>query len=135
MKIHSTYNVQTRIASTGLLCAVLFGVFLLHGCSSSTTADGGGLRLRAARRGKGGGGAVPVVTAKVGQKDVPIDVAVVGNVEAYSTISVKAQVGGEITKVFFKEGDLVKKGDPSVHHRSAAARSGAGAGEGESGQG
>ena len=112
MKIHSTYNAQTRIASTGLLCTVLFGVFLLHGCTSATTADGGGAAPKGGKSGKGGGGAVPVVTAKVGQKDVPIDIAVVGNVEAYSTISVKAQVGGEITKVFFKEGDLVKKGDP-----------------------
>lgn len=109
MKIHSTPNVQTRAAGTGLLSAVLFGVFLLHSCTTTTTADGGS---PAAKGGKGGGGAVPVVTAKVGQRDVPIDVAVVGNVEAYSTISVKAQVGGEITKVFFKEGDYVKKGDP-----------------------
>ena len=91
---------------------MLFGVFLLHGCSGTTTADGGGSATKGGKGGKGGGGAVPVVTAKVGQKDVPIDVAVVGNVEAYTTISVKAQVGGEITKVFFKEGDLVKKGDP-----------------------
>jgi membrane fusion protein, multidrug efflux system len=112
VKIYYTHNVQTRIASTGLLCAALFGVFLLHGCSGTTTADGGGSAPKGGKGGKGGGGAVPVVTAKVGQKDVPIDVAVVGNVEAYSTISVKAQVGGEITKVFFKEGDLVKKGDP-----------------------
>ena len=112
MKIHPTHNVQTRIASTGLLCAVLFGVFLLQGCSGTTTADGGGSAAKGGKGGKGGGGAVPVITAKVGQKDVPIDVAVVGNVEAYTTISVKAQVGGEITKVFFKEGDLVKKGDP-----------------------
>ena len=112
MKIHSTYNVQTRIAGTGLLCAVLFGVLLLNGCTGTTAADGGAPASKGGKGGKGGGGAVPVVTAKVGQKDVPIDVAVVGNVEAYSTISVKAQVGGEITKVFFKEGDLVKKGDP-----------------------
>jgi membrane fusion protein, multidrug efflux system len=112
VKIHPTYNVQTRIAGTGLLCAVLFGVLLLNGCSGTTTADGGAPAPKGGKGGKGGGGAVPVVTAKVGQKDVPIDVAVVGNVEAYSTISVKAQVGGEITKVFFKEGDLVKKGDP-----------------------
>jgi multidrug efflux system membrane fusion protein len=109
VKIHPSYNVQTRIASTGLLCVALIGVLFLHGCSSSTTADGA---PKGGKSGKGAGGAVPVVTAKVGQKDVPIDVAVVGNVEAYSTISVKAQVGGEITKVFFKEGDLVKKGDP-----------------------
>jgi multidrug efflux system membrane fusion protein len=47
----------------------------------------------------------------VSQRDVPINVDVIGNVEAYSTISVKAQVGGELTKVSFQEGDFVKKGD------------------------
>jgi multidrug efflux system membrane fusion protein len=112
VKIHPTLNVQTRLASTGLLCAILFSMLLLGGCSSTTTADSGTPAGKGGKGGKGGGGAVPVVTAKVGQKDVPIDVAVVGNIEAYSTISVKAQVGGEITKVFFKEGDYVKKGDP-----------------------
>jgi multidrug efflux system membrane fusion protein len=42
---------------------------------------------------------------------VPINVDVIGNVEAYSTISVKAQVGGELKTVSFHEGDFVKKGD------------------------
>src|SRR5262249_37615264 len=45
-------------------------------------------------------------------RSVPIDVRSVGNVEAFSTISVKAQVGGQLTRVDFKEGDYVKKGDP-----------------------
>ena len=98
---------------------MLLGAFLLHGCTGTTAADGGGSGAKGGKGGKGGGGAVPVVTAKVGQKDVPIDIAAVGNVEAYSTISVK-QVGGEITKVFFKEGDLVQKGD-LLYHRPAAA--------------
>ena len=48
---------------------------------------------------------VPVVVAMVSQRDVPINVDVIGNVEAYSTITVKAQVGGELTKVSFHEGD------------------------------
>ena len=111
MKIHHTHNVQTRLASAGLLCAILVCIIVLGGCSSTTTTADSGTPPPKGKGGKGGGGAVPVVTAKVGQKDVPIDVAVVGNIEAYSTISVKAQVGGEITKVFFKEGDYVKKGD------------------------
>ena len=59
----------------------------------------------------GDGGPVPVVVAMVSQRDVPINVDVIGNVEAYSTITVKAQVGGELTKVSFHEGDFVKKGD------------------------
>ncbi len=61
---------------------------------------------------RSGGGAVPVTVATVVQKDVPLDIQAVGNVEAYLTISVKAQVGGELTRVYFREGDFVKKGDP-----------------------
>jgi multidrug efflux system membrane fusion protein len=40
-----------------------------------------------------------------------VEVQVIGNVEAYSTITVKAQVGGELTAVHFREGDFVKKGE------------------------
>ena len=53
-----------------------------------------------------------MVVATVSQRDVPINIDVIGNVEAYSTISVKAQVGGQLTKVYFQEGDYVKKNDP-----------------------
>ena len=52
-----------------------------------------------------------MVVATVSERDVPINVDVIGNVEAYSTITVKAQVGGELTKVSFREGDFVKKND------------------------
>ncbi len=45
------------------------------------------------------------------QKDVPLDLQVIGNVEAYSVITVKAQVTGQLTKVSFQEGDYVKKDD------------------------
>jgi multidrug efflux system membrane fusion protein len=40
-----------------------------------------------------------------------VEIQVIGNVEAYSTISVKAQVGGQLTNVYFHEGDYVKTGD------------------------
>jgi multidrug efflux system membrane fusion protein len=52
-----------------------------------------------------------VVTATVGRRDVPVDIAAIGNVEAYSTISVRSQVTGLLTDVLFREGDFVKKGD------------------------
>jgi multidrug efflux system membrane fusion protein len=45
------------------------------------------------------------------QKDVPVEVQIIGNVEAYTTISVKAQVGGQLTRVSFNEGDYIKAGD------------------------
>jgi multidrug efflux system membrane fusion protein len=54
---------------------------------------------------------MPVTVATVVQRDVPIDLEVIGNVEAYSTVSVKAQVGGELMKVHFNEGAYVHKGD------------------------
>jgi multidrug efflux system membrane fusion protein len=54
---------------------------------------------------------VPVTVALATQRDVPLQIEVIGNVEAYSTITVKAQVGGEITQVHFREGEYVKAGD------------------------
>src|SRR6266699_6498335 len=53
---------------------------------------------------------VPVLAATVEQKDIPIQVHAIGAVEAYSTVSVKTQITGELTGVFFNEGDDVKKG-------------------------
>ncbi|MEW6715424.1 MAG: efflux RND transporter periplasmic adaptor subunit [Nitrospirota bacterium] len=55
--------------------------------------------------------AVPVTSAIVIQKTVPVQVRAIGNVEAYSTISVKSQIEGQLISVHFKEGQDVKKGD------------------------
>ena len=55
--------------------------------------------------------AVPVTVGTVAQKDVPVQLRAVGTVEAYSTVSMKPQVGGVLTDVHFKEGQDVKKGD------------------------
>jgi multidrug efflux system membrane fusion protein len=53
----------------------------------------------------------PVSVAVAGQKDVPLELAAVGRVEAILTVGVKALVGGEVTRVCFKEGQAVRKGD------------------------
>src|SRR6516165_9259885 len=84
----------------------------LCGCSGSSTAaksdaPGGGGK----GGGRRGGGDVPVTVAKAKERDVPVEIQVIGNVEAYSTITVKAQVGGLLTDVYFHEGDFVKKGE------------------------
>jgi multidrug efflux system membrane fusion protein len=55
------------------------------------------------------GTAVPVTTAPVVTKTVPMRLTSVGNVEAYTTVSVKARVDGQIVAVRFKEGDEVKQ--------------------------
>ena len=80
-------------------------------CGSNTSAAGpGGGSGRGGRGGRGGGGDAPVVTAKVAAKDVPVDLAAIGNVEAYATISVRSQVTGLLTELSFHEGDFVKQG-------------------------
>jgi multidrug efflux system membrane fusion protein len=51
----------------------------------------------------------PVSVATVIQKDVPVQLRVIGKVEAYSTVSIRALVEGELWKVYFKEGQDVQK--------------------------
>ncbi len=54
--------------------------------------------------------AVPVMVATVSQRTIPVQVRAIGNVEPFSTINVKAEVGGQLQKVSFTEGDMVQKG-------------------------
>jgi multidrug efflux system membrane fusion protein len=41
---------------------------------------------------------------------MPLQVKAIGNVESYNTVAVKSQVNGEISEVFFREGQDVRKG-------------------------
>ncbi len=94
------------------LLGVLVAAFLLASCSSSSTDVGDSGKGKGKGKGKnGGGGTVPVEVAKAQLKNVPVDISVVGNVEAYSVVTVRAQTGGMLTKVNFQEGDFVKKDD------------------------
>jgi len=54
--------------------------------------------------------AIPVAVAAVTQTTVPVRIQAIGNVEAYSTVALKARVDGQIVEVRFKEGQEVKKG-------------------------
>ena len=99
------------LSSAGLALVLVLALSACSGTGSTaggTPAPGGG-------GGKGGrkgqGGDVPVTVAVSAKKDVPVEVQVIGHVEAYSTISVKSQVTGELMKANFQEGDYVKKGD------------------------
>jgi len=53
---------------------------------------------------------VPVTVAKATVKNVPVQVEIIGNVEAYTNVSVRTQMAGEIEKAFFTQGEDVKKG-------------------------
>src|SRR5262249_3292110 len=55
--------------------------------------------------------AVPVVVAKVSQRNVPVDLHAIGNVQPYSTVQIKSQINAQVNDVHFKEGQDVHKGD------------------------
>jgi len=65
-----------------------------------------------AQSGRGAQGpAVPVLTATVTAEDVPVEIQAIGNVQAYSLVSVRSQITGPITQVHIQEGQEVKAGD------------------------
>ena len=53
--------------------------------------------------------APPVAVATVERKTVLLQVQAIGTVEAYTVVSVRAQVGGEIFRVHVKEGQEDRK--------------------------
>jgi multidrug efflux system membrane fusion protein len=98
--------VLNRFRLFSLLACGTFALALAACGGTSAAAPGAG-----GRGGRGGrGGDAPVVTAKVSQRDVPVDIAAIGNVEAYATISVRSQVTGQLQEIAFHEGDIVKTG-------------------------
>jgi multidrug efflux system membrane fusion protein len=54
---------------------------------------------------------IPVTVGTAARQDVPLEVRAIGHVDPYSMVAVKARVGGEVTKVGFKDGQNVRKGD------------------------
>jgi len=90
---------------------LFIGAAAASACGSNTAAAGPGGGGGRGGRGRGGdGGAAPVVTTKATEKDVPVDLAAIGNVEAYATISIRSQVTGQLNELSFHEGELVKTG-------------------------
>ncbi|MEK1906009.1 MAG: MdtA/MuxA family multidrug efflux RND transporter periplasmic adaptor subunit [Pseudomonas sp.] len=57
-------------------------------------------------------GPVPVRLASVTRGDFNIELKALGTVTALNTVNVRSRVDGELTKVLFEEGQLVKAGEP-----------------------
>jgi multidrug efflux system membrane fusion protein len=77
-------------------------VALLAACGSHTPSEGPG---------DAAAEAVPVRAAAAERRDVPVEVSTVGTVEAFSTVEVRSQVEGELSRVAFTEGAEVQEGD------------------------
>ena len=98
------------LGAAGLfLAAALAGA--LGGCSKDSPA------APKKTEGRGGGKtgakkpeAVPVVAGRVARKSVPLRLEAIGNVEPYTTVSLKSRVEGQLNRVAFREGDAVAAG-------------------------
>jgi len=76
--------------------------------ASQRTQQGGGGGN--GRRNFAGLGPVPVVVSPVSRSSIPVYLNGLGNVTAFYTVTVKSRVDGQLMKVDFNEGDLVKEG-------------------------
>ena len=90
---------------------------------SATLASLFGERTRWRRNAGTSQAAVPVTVGQRRQKEMPLDVNVVGTVEAFSTVAVRAQVTGELKAVNFRQGEDVQAGQVlfTLDHRPLEA--------------
>lgn len=90
-----------------VLALGLFGLRALHKAPDQNGARGQG-------RGAGGADAsraIPVSVAPVQQRDIPVYLEGLGNVQAYYTVTIHSRVDGQLMQVNFREGQHVRKGD------------------------
>lgn len=93
------------------LVAAIVPVVLLSACSGDAASDTSPAAGAAgAGRGRGAAAAIMVTTAPAVEKPMPVQVRVVGNVEASSSVDIRSQVSGELVSVGFEEGDDVTAG-------------------------
>jgi len=94
------------------LCWWLWPTSASHKDGASARKTGGAAHGSVARPGFGGSAlAVPVRVAPAVLGDFPIYYKALGTVTAMNTINVRSRVAGELVKINFQEGQMVKAGD------------------------
>ncbi|MGA2021426.1 MAG: MdtA/MuxA family multidrug efflux RND transporter periplasmic adaptor subunit [Candidatus Sulfotelmatobacter sp.] len=91
------------VTAVALACAFFF----LSGCTSS----GSGADSKEGRAHAASSHAASVAVAKVEKQDVPVYMVGLGSVTAFYTANIKSRVDGQIMRVNFQEGQIVKEGD------------------------
>jgi membrane fusion protein, multidrug efflux system len=97
-RVRQEQTMKTRNAIIHTLSLTLLLMFT--GCSNKDA-------VQAAKPQQAG---APVKVAMVVSRTMPVELQAIGNVEAISTVTIKAQISGQLVGVHFKEGDFVKKG-------------------------
>jgi membrane fusion protein, multidrug efflux system len=99
---------------------VIFALIVLGALGLRSLAKSRGEQAQAQGRGgggrRGGGGAdanrpIPVSAAPAQQRDIPVYLEGLGNVQAYYTVTIHSRVDGQLMQVNFREGQQVHKGD------------------------
>jgi membrane fusion protein, multidrug efflux system len=87
-----------------------------QGGGQTAVGPGGGSSTKGQGRGPGAGGAfvVPVVVAPAQKGDLPVYFNGIGTVTAFNTVTVRSRVDGQIVKINFTEGQMVRQGDDLV---------------------
>ena len=96
-----------------VLAIFALGFFLLTRKSSSGGEKQAGAAGAGGRRG-GGGGAATVTAEPAKQGDIGVYLNAIGTVTPVYTSSITAQVNGIVTDVHYREGQMVRKGDPLI---------------------
>jgi len=99
---------MTRTGRRVLIAGAVLVALAAGGVATYFSTDS---RAKEARKGTKGPPPVPVTVAPVAKETVAVRLAAIGNVDAYSTVALKARVDGQIIAVNFKEGAPVAKGD------------------------
>src|SRR5204863_200931 len=94
---------MTAASRRYLIAGAVVVALVAGGIAAYFSTDSG---AREGRKGAKGPPAVPVTVALVAQETVPIELRAIGNVEAYSTVALKARVEGQIVA-----GNLAKAND------------------------
>jgi multidrug efflux system membrane fusion protein len=104
--MHSLHNVKLDRAA--ILFILTITTVLSAACTQGSHAESAGGAAQTPRQGSTA--PVPITVATAVQKPMPLELRVIGTVEASSTVAVRAQLTGELMSVTFKEGDDVKEG-------------------------
>jgi membrane fusion protein, multidrug efflux system len=99
-------------ARLGRWWMALFAVCLAAGAAYVFVTRSGEAKARAARQAPAAAPrGVPVVAAAARRGDVGVYLNGLGTVTPLNTVTVRTRVDGELTKVLFQEGQIVKRGD------------------------
>jgi multidrug efflux system membrane fusion protein len=103
--------IRSSVGRSVVLGLVLVGALASAACSGGEAAPA---TPPSAGGGRGAAQVVPVTTAPVVQRSVPLTIEGIGTVIAASTVAVHSQITGELTSVNFVEGDEVQQGQVIV---------------------